>query len=59
MKPKEEKYPLDGVANGRRSHAETYYFLVPHEEVPGPNPWQGKKLVFFKVYSNSILLTLK
>ena len=53
--PEEEKYSLDGAANGRRSLAPNDYFLVSHEEVPGSNPGKGKQLVFFKVYSNSLL----
>ena len=48
-KLQEEKYSLDGAANGRRSRAQNDSFLVPHEEVPGSNPGQGKQLVFFKV----------
>ena len=45
-------------ANGRRSRAQNDSFLGPHEEVPGSNPGRGKKLVFFKVSSKSLLQTL-
>ena len=51
-KPLEEKYSLDGAANGRPSRAQNDSFLVPHEDIPGSNPGRGKKLVFFKVSSN-------
>ena len=51
----EEKYFLDGAANGRRSRAQNDSFLVPHEEVPGSNPGRGKQLLFFKESSNSLL----
>ena len=57
-KPEEEKYSLDSAANGRRSRVQNDSFPVPHEEVPGSNTRRGKQLVFFKVSSNSLLLTL-
>ena len=34
----EEKYSLDGAANGTRSRAQNNSYLVPHEKVPGSNP---------------------
>ena len=51
----EEKYSLDGAANGRLSRALNDFFLVPHEEVPGSNSGRGKQLVFLKVSPNSLL----
>ena len=48
-KPQEQKYSLDSAANGRCSRAQNESFLVPHENVPGTNPGQGKQLVYFKV----------
>ena len=52
-KPKEEKYSLDSAANGRRSPAQND--SVSHEEVQGLIHRRGKHLVFFKVYSYSLL----
>ena len=40
----EEKYSLDGAANGRRSRAQNDYFLFPNEEVPGQNPGEVNSL---------------
>ena len=44
----EEKCSLDGAANVRRSSAQNYSFLVPHEKDPGSNPKQGKQLKLFQ-----------
>ena len=47
------------ATNGRRSRAHNNYFIFPHEEVPGSNPWRGKQPVFFKVIKIDYYIFLK
>ena len=47
MKRLEENYSVEGTANGRRSHSNGSFHVLP-EKVPGQNPGQGKQLLLFK-----------